>query len=81
MNENYLIRSSYKGYYDPKVIYSSVGYWPNDLYRIGIVYIMSNNELTPVFNIRGGIGITEYQENDNQYTKFKWKNGEQDVII
>lgn len=53
MNQEYIISSSSKGYYDPKFIYDKVGYWGEEYYRLGIVYIMPNNELSPVFNIRG----------------------------
>lgn len=53
MNHEYVISSSSKGYYDPKFIYDKVGYWGEEYYRLGIVYIMPNNELSPVFNIRG----------------------------
>ena len=37
----------------PSNIYYSVGYWPEEFYRFGIVYIYNNNKLSPVFNIRG----------------------------
>lgn len=42
-----------KGYYDPLNIYSKVGYWPDEYYRFGIVFIYNNNQLSPVFNIQG----------------------------
>nr|DAH12184.1 MAG TPA: hypothetical protein [Caudoviricetes sp.]DAV60174.1 MAG TPA: hypothetical protein [Caudoviricetes sp.] len=51
------------GYYDPKFIYDKTGYWNKEIYRFGIVYILPNGELTPVFNIRGGDLIGEYNEN------------------
>ena len=57
INEDYNITTSNKGYYDPKFIYDKTGYWGEEIYRIGIVYIMPNNELTPVFNIRGANNI------------------------
>lgn len=42
-------------YYNSSNIYNKLGYWPTELYRLGIVYIMQNGTLSPVFNIRGGI--------------------------
>lgn len=51
-------------YYNSKFIYNKTGYWPNELYRFGIVYIMSNNSLSPVFNVRG-MDLT----NDNKYSE------------
>ena len=84
MDQEYVISSNTRGYYDPDFIYSSVGYWNNEYYRLGIVYIMPNNELTPVFNIRGrcevypfGVNITpgdtifkDNQVNDGQYNHY-----------
>lgn len=40
-------------YYNTQNIYNFVGYWPEEMYRFGIVYIMNDNTLSPVFNIRG----------------------------
>lgn len=42
-----------KGYYDPMNVYEKVGYWPDEYYRFGIVFIYNNNQLSPVFNIMG----------------------------
>lgn len=63
MDEKYRISTVNKGYYDPKFIYDKTGYWGEEIYRIGIVYIMPNNELTPVFNIRGANNIYEFANN------------------
>ena len=40
-------------YSDPKFIYNYTGYQNHEIYRFGIVYIMQNGTLSPVFNIRG----------------------------
>ena len=63
MNENYVISTTNKGYYDPKFIHDKTGYWGEEIYRLGVVYIMPNNELTPVFNIRGANNIFEFGQN------------------
>ena len=42
-------------YYDVKFIYNKTGYQKNEFYRFGVVYILNNNTLSPVFNIRGAI--------------------------
>ena len=47
---------SFGGYYNVNNIYNFVGYWPSELYRFGIVYILDDYSLTPVFNITGKIG-------------------------
>lgn len=46
-----------ESYINPKFIYNNTGYWKEELYRFGIVYILPNGQLTPVFNVRGGINI------------------------
>ena len=70
MDEEYVIDTYNKGYYDPQFIYDKTGYWGEEIYRIGIVYIMPNNELTPVFNIRGANNISE----------FGWGGGELQIV-
>lgn len=40
-------------YCDVKFIYNYVGYQNDEIYRFGIVYILNDNTLSPVFNIRG----------------------------
>ena len=40
-------------YYNPKNIYNYLGYWPEEYYRFGIVYIKDDDTLTPVFNLIG----------------------------
>ena len=55
INYEYSVNSPSLGYYDTKFIYEKTGYWGNEFYRFGIVYILNNGDLTPVFNIRGGV--------------------------
>ena len=74
IDEEYTINSTSKGYYDPKFIYNNVGYWNKELYRVGIVYILSNGELSPVFNIRGGTGIKPYDDPSFQFSQFNFEN-------
>lgn len=45
----------FKGeYYNTKNIYYNVGYWNDEYYRLGIVYINKDGSLSPVFNLPGG---------------------------
>lgn len=41
------------GYYNTKNVYYRTGYWPGEYYRFGIVYILSDFSLSPVFDIQG----------------------------
>lgn len=66
IDQNYNISTSNKGYIDPLFIYNKTGYWGNEIYRLGIVYILPNGELSPVFNIRGGYNITEFGQSETQ---------------
>ena len=40
-------------YYNTENIYYRLGYWDEEIYRFGIVYILNDYTLSPVFNIRG----------------------------
>lgn len=40
-------------YYNVNNIYNKLGYWNDEIYRLGIVYILPDYSLSPVFNIRG----------------------------
>ena len=71
IDHDYNVSSTSFGYYDPKFIYNKVGYWNHELYRIGIVYIMSDNSLSPVFNVRG----TENLNSDTKYSNIPmWRD-------
>lgn len=59
IDQNYNQSTSSLGYYDPKYIYNKVGYWNHELYRLGIVYLLSDNTLSPVFNIRGSGNLNQ----------------------
>lgn len=77
MDQEYVISSKSRGYYDPLYIYDNVGYWNKELYRLGIVYIMSNGQLSRVFNIRGRTQLAVFNGGsedyyiDHQYTNFE----------
>lgn len=40
-------------YYDATNVYKFTGYWNKEMYRIGVVYIMKDDTLSPVFDVRG----------------------------
>lgn len=78
IDQDYNIQSSSFGYYDPKFIYNKVGYWNHELYRFGIVYIMSDNSLSPVFNVRG----IEKLSPTTKYSKIPmWKKDQSNMTI
>jgi hypothetical protein len=57
LSENYNLNSLNEGYYDTEYIYNNTGYWPGELYRLGVVYILKDGSLSPVFNIRGATNL------------------------
>ena len=63
INVNYEINASSHGYYDSEYIYNKTSYWPGELYRLGVVYILKDGSLSPVFNIRGATNISTNSEN------------------
>ena len=63
-------------YVDPLFIYNFTGYQNHEIYRFGIVYLLKNGTLSPVFNIRG----MYFNEKDTEYTNFpvlQQKDGQQ----
>lgn len=53
-NKNITSEQSNSEYYSTKNIYYSVGYWPEEWYRFGIVFVLKDGATTPVFNMRSG---------------------------
>lgn len=63
-------------YYNVHNIYDKVGYWNEEIYRLGVVYIMNDDSLSPVYNIRGINKVPEINENiDYTYENF-WADEE-----
>jgi len=53
VKEDYTDGSNKYEYYNPLNIYNYLGYWDKEIYRFGIVYILDDFSLSPVFNICG----------------------------
>lgn len=51
-------------YADPNFIYNYTGYMNGEIYHLGIVYILADNSLSPVFNIRGRNNISVDSTNE-----------------
>jgi hypothetical protein len=66
-------------YYSTLNIYNKVGYWNEEIYRFGVVYIMKDGSLSPVYNIRGKNGIPKFEELQSAYLQsdlWKYENNE-----
>ena len=68
-------------YYDPQNIYYNLGYWPDEMYRLGVVYIMKDDSLSPVFNLRGCVFDKENRSNKREDVKYKIRNKENDNYV
>lgn len=72
LTKDYALQSKGQGYIDPVYTYYKTGYWTGELYRLGIVYILPDNTLSPVFNIRGGCNVgledSELSDSENKST-------------
>lgn len=53
VDKDYKDESGRYEYYNVMNIYSRLGYWNDEIYRLGVVYILNDYTLSPVFNIRG----------------------------
>ena len=67
IDETYEIYANSDGYYDTQYIYDKTSYWPGELYRLGVVYILKDGSLSPVFNIRGATNIPVFGFDDFTY--------------
>ena len=56
-------------YADPSFIYNYTGYQNHEIYRFGIVYLLQNGTLSPVFNIRG-MYFDKKGDEKEKYTEF-----------
>ena len=71
-------------YYSTNNIYYNLGYWPDEIYRLGVVYILNDDSLTPVFNLRGH-NFTKVSGDDNiewnfDQTEELYTNGEMNYL-
>lgn len=76
-DENYNGNYS-QSYYNPVFTYNKTGYWNHEIYRFGIVYILQDNSLSPVFNVRGG----DLVDSDPKWSKHSFidSNGNRNYI-
>lgn len=74
IDADYNISAKSEGYYNSQYIYDKTGYWPGELYRIGVVYILKDGSLSPVFNIRGATNISILNKDDYRYRSDKELN-------
>lgn len=73
VDETYAVQDKYRdSYYDSQYIYNKTGYWPGEIYRFGIVYILNDGTLTPVFNVRGIEEAPNDKTFEQHYTKFSF---------
>ena len=71
MPDTYVANKKGKGYYDMSNVYYNVGYWPDEFYRFGIVFVYDNNQLSPVFNIQGH-DLNKLPDNDVEAKNLLW---------
>jgi hypothetical protein len=51
------------------------------MYRLGVVYIMKDDSLSPVFNLRGCVFDKENRSNKREDVKYKIRNKENDNYV
>lgn len=65
VDHNYNDTTGKYEYYNVLNIYNKLGYWNDEIYRFGIVYILNDYTLSPVFNVRGIYELTSNTEYSN----------------
>lgn len=75
VDKDYTDSSGRYEYYNVMNIYNKLGYWNDEIYRFGIVYILNDFTLSPVFNIRGISKLTTVGDSERipwtDYALFK----------
>ena len=56
-------------YYSPEFIYNFTGYWPDEYYRLGVVFILSDFSLSSVYNIRGLVNGEKIEKDSSLFNK------------
>ena len=68
-------------YYNVYNIYNYTSYWNEEIYRLGVVYVMNDGSLSPTYNIRGRDKIPTLDALNSSaysmYSVYKTVNGEQ----
>lgn len=54
-------------YYDSRNVYYYLGYMPGEFYRLGVVYVYKDGNISSVYNIRGGV-----LAGSEWYTDIQW---------
>jgi len=55
-------------YYNTINVYKYTGYWNKEIYRLGIVYILHDDSISPVFNVRGVNNLREINNTSNIFS-------------
>lgn len=66
-------------YYNMKNVYYHTGYWNNEIYSLGIVYILMDDSLSPVFNVRGCDNLGMVGTRMKEFDFYKLKNGQPEL--
>lgn len=67
------LEKSQTEYYNPINTYYWLGYWPDEIYRLGVVYIMKDNSLSPVMNLLGVKFSENVRSNDADTNEYETK--------
>ena len=57
-------------YYSPENVCYKTGYWPDEFYRLGVVYVLEDGTHTDVFNLRGCCFSNDYRTNISSDDKY-----------
>jgi hypothetical protein len=84
VDQNYKDSTGEYEYYNANNIYYKLGYWNDEIYRFGVVYILNDYTLSPVFNVRGIRNLydatSSRSETSFDYYPVRNKNGEREYI-
>lgn len=81
INNQYNSESGEYGYYDSKNIYNNVGYFNQEYYRFGVVFIYQNGTLSNVYNTVGTVLTDNTNLYYNKNSMYYENNSSTDILL
>ena len=80
IDNNYKVGGTTSAYYNSNNMYNLTGYFNNEYYRFGVVFIYNNGTLSSVYNTLGGV-LTEAHISYNSSTNTLYQDSNSPVLV
>lgn len=80
LDHDYRDRLGQNEYYNPEYIYNKVSYWDKEIYRFGVVFILHDNSLSHVYNVRGRLNLPPNNNLPSIYIRNQYTNTDEKLF-